>query len=61
MRKSDEALRAYYANRLVAITGGSSGIGFAIAQRLVALGARTVLVADGHERLAAAVRELGGE
>ena len=60
MRKSDEALRAYYANRLVAITGGSSGIGFAIAQRLVALGARTVLVADGHERLAAAVRELGG-
>jgi short-subunit dehydrogenase len=58
-RRSEEALRAYYANRLVAITGGSSGIGFAIAERIVRLGARVVLVADGQERLAAAVRELG--
>ena len=59
-RKSEEALRAYYSNRLVAITGGSSGIGFALAQRAVALGARVVLIADGRERLEAAVLELGG-
>jgi uncharacterized protein len=57
---SEPALRAYYGNRLVVITGGSSGIGFAIAQRLTALGARVVLIADGQDKLDFAVRELGG-
>src|SRR4029077_5644351 len=41
-------------------TGGSSGIGFAIAHRLAALGARVVLIADGEERLDAAAIALKG-
>ena len=42
------------------ITGGSSGIGFAIAQRLAGFGAKVVLIADGQDRLDVAVRALGG-
>ena len=50
-RGSDEALRASFGDRLVAITGGSSGIGYAIAQRLTGLGARIVLIADEPNKL----------
>jgi short-subunit dehydrogenase len=58
---SDEALGAYFGGRLVAITGGSSGIGYAIAQRLTGLGARTVLIADDPQKLDGAVLTLGGD
>jgi short-subunit dehydrogenase len=43
------------------VTGGSSGIGAALAQRLTARGWHCVLVARGGERLAAVADELGAE
>jgi short-subunit dehydrogenase len=42
------------------ITGGSSGIGLALARRLAARGWRLALLARHQQRLAAAVDELGG-
>jgi NAD(P)-dependent dehydrogenase (short-subunit alcohol dehydrogenase family) len=42
------------------VTGGSRGIGFAIAARLVADGARVVITARGTEALDEAVAALGG-
>ena len=46
-------------NHVVLITGGSGGIGSAVARRAVARGARVALVARGAERLAALRDELG--
>jgi NAD(P)-dependent dehydrogenase (short-subunit alcohol dehydrogenase family) len=43
------------------ITGGSSGIGAAVARELTAAGWRCVLVARGDERLRAVAEELGAE
>jgi NAD(P)-dependent dehydrogenase (short-subunit alcohol dehydrogenase family) len=45
---------------VVLVTGGSSGIGLAVARRFAALGARVVLAARDAGRLEAAVAELGG-
>ena len=42
------------------ITGGASGIGFAIARKLISQGSTVALVDVGAERLQAAVRQLGG-
>lgn len=46
--------------RTAIVTGASRGIGLAIAQRLVAEGARVVVTARKQEALDAAVAELGG-
>jgi 3-hydroxybutyrate dehydrogenase len=48
------------AQRTALITGGSRGIGRAIAERLLADGLRIVLTGRHAERLAQAVEELGG-
>jgi 3-oxoacyl-[acyl-carrier protein] reductase len=48
------------ADRVYVITGGSRGLGFAAAQALVADGARVVLGSRDGDRLAAAVKNLGG-
>src|SRR5687767_11785035 len=48
------------AGRVVIITGASSGIGRAAAQRFAEAGARVALVARSAERLAALAAELGG-
>jgi NAD(P)-dependent dehydrogenase (short-subunit alcohol dehydrogenase family) len=45
--------------RVAVVTGGSSGIGFAMASALARAGARVVLVARDAERLAAAAASLG--
>jgi NAD(P)-dependent dehydrogenase (short-subunit alcohol dehydrogenase family) len=42
------------------VTGASRGIGFAIAQRLIAQGARVAVTGRDAEALEAAVKELGG-
>jgi 3-oxoacyl-[acyl-carrier protein] reductase len=43
------------------VTGGAQGLGYAIAQRFIAEGARVVLGDVGLEATAAAVKELGGD
>jgi 3-oxoacyl-[acyl-carrier protein] reductase len=43
------------------ITGGAQGLGYAIARRFIAEGARVVLGDVGLEATAAAVKELGGD
>lgn len=45
--------------RTALVTGGSEGIGFAIARELVDLGARVLIVSRSEEKLAVAARELG--
>jgi uncharacterized protein len=47
--------------RVALVTGGSSGIGAALARLLVSQGWRCVLVARGEERLSALATELGAE
>jgi len=48
------------AGRRVVVTGGSSGIGLAVAQRLLAAGARVAMLARRRERLEAEARTAGG-
>ncbi len=49
-----------HAGAVAVVTGASRGIGYAVAQRLVAEGARVVLTARKPEPLAEAVSALGG-
>ena len=48
-------------DRVAVVTGGSSGIGAAIARRLAGAGWHCVLVARNEERLRALAQEIGGE
>ena len=50
-----------FVGRVAVVTGASRGIGFAVAQRLVAEGARVVITARRPEPLAEAAAALGGE
>lgn len=47
-------------DRRVLVTGGSSGIGLAIAEECLQLGARVCIVARGAERVRTVVEQLGG-
>lgn len=49
-----------FSDQVAIVTGASRGIGLAIAERLVAEGARVAITARGEEALAAAVEQLGG-
>ncbi|AXK84111.1 SDR family NAD(P)-dependent oxidoreductase [Pseudolabrys taiwanensis] len=49
-----------FSNKVAVITGGNSGIGFAIAQALVAEGAEVVVVGRRADAVEAAVTALGG-
>lgn len=49
----------HFAGKLIVITGGTSGIGLALAKRFSELAARTIVLADKPESVSAAVAELG--
>jgi len=60
----DRSLKGKVRNKVVVITGGSSGIGLASAQKIAAAGAITVIVARGEEELFKArdaMTETGGK
>jgi NAD(P)-dependent dehydrogenase (short-subunit alcohol dehydrogenase family) len=60
----DRTLKGKVRNKVVVITGGSSGIGLATAQKVAAAGAVTVIVARGEEELFKArdeMRAAGGK
>jgi len=48
----------YYQNAVIYITGGSSGIGYAVAEEVLSKGARVVLFARDKKKLATAQRDL---
>ncbi len=48
-------------NKVAVVTGGSSGIGLATAQRFIADGAQVVITGRDQEALDAAVTELGDQ
>ena len=49
---------AYFVSKVVVITGGSSGIGFALAGKLSASGARVIILADKPESVSHACADL---
>src|SRR5205085_5384452 len=51
----------YFGSKVVLITGGTSGIGLALATALGALGARLVVLADKAESVARAGAELSAQ
>ena len=55
-----EALDCSFAEKMVVVTGGSRGIGLALARNLLARGARVVICGRKPENLTAAVEALGG-
>ncbi len=54
----DHSLSGKVKNRVVVVTGGSSGIGKAVALKLAAAGAKVVICARGEEELAVAKTEI---
>jgi len=60
----DRSLRGHVSGKVVVVTGGSSGIGYATALMMGQAGARVAIVARDKDKLADAVREIiedGGE
>jgi NAD(P)-dependent dehydrogenase (short-subunit alcohol dehydrogenase family) len=50
-----------FAQKIVVVTGGTSGIGLAIAQELVSQGAKVIITGRNAQKLNAAVETLGGD
>ena len=57
----DRSLRGHVADKVVVVTGGSSGIGQATAVMMARAGARVALVARSEDKLAEAVLEIEAE
>jgi NAD(P)-dependent dehydrogenase (short-subunit alcohol dehydrogenase family) len=49
-----------FENKKIVIVGGSSGIGYAVAQKAMNAGAQVVIASRSNEKLDAAARQLGG-
>src|SRR5690242_9453539 len=49
---------AYFAGKLVVVTGGTSGIGFALAEELLRRQARVVVLSDKPQSVSAALAKL---
>ena len=43
-------MKEYYENKVAAVTGGASGIGLAVAEAMLEMGARAVTIADIIEK-----------
>jgi NAD(P)-dependent dehydrogenase (short-subunit alcohol dehydrogenase family) len=54
----DRSLRGHVADKVVVVTGGSSGIGYATAVMMARAGARVAIVARDKEKLAETVKEI---
>jgi len=54
----DRSLRGHVRDRIVVVTGASSGIGLAVAAMMARAGARVIMVARGEEKLAQALEEI---
>src|SRR3979490_99023 len=50
-----------FENKRVVIIGGSSGIGFAVAEEAASQGAKVVVVSSKAERVQEAIRSIGGD
>jgi len=57
----DRTLKGQVKNKVVLITGGSSGIGLATAHKVAAAGATTLIVARDADKLAQAKKEIGAK
>ena len=60
----DRSLRGHVRDRVVVVTGASSGIGLAVAAMMARAGAKVIMVARGEEKLAEsldAIQSMGGK
>jgi 3-oxoacyl-[acyl-carrier protein] reductase len=53
--------QSFLADKIVLVTGGGSGFGYAIAKRFVSLGAKVIITGRNEGKLKKAVSQIGGE